>query len=203
MTSNQPQGPRIIAFCGAARSGKDTAAAYFVAKGYTHLKIAAALKEMVGPLFQFTPAQLETDEKDRVDPRWGVTPRRVMQFFGEEVMQRQLPELLPGVGRQFWIRRLLSEMDPNTRYVISDLRYQHEYDLLKQLGAQVIRIERQSTAAADTAADAAPLHNSEKEFRHFPADYTVTNRSGVEALYEGLDWICRRWLAHIDLGRPL
>jgi hypothetical protein len=173
----------IIAICGAKRTGKDTIADHLVTKhGYTKVKLADPLKVLVGYLFSFAPNQVgESDDKDVIDPRWNITPRQALQFFGTEVMQYKIQELLPHIGRKFWINMLISKLDPNKKYVISDMRFVHEYEELKKLNAFIIKIERPSKS------DTTDTHCSEEDYKNIPHDVHIQNDSNIENLLIKLD----------------
>lgn len=179
---------RIVAICGLKRSGKDTIADYLCAHhNFTKLKIASPLKDGLKCMFGFTDEQLETDLKDVVDERWGVKPRKVMQFFGTEVMQYQLQSLIPGIDRNFWIKRLVEEHVKCThhRIVISDLRFQHEYEMLKQYDVTFWRVVRQYDNE-QTPPLPACMHASEQEFLGIPVSHVFTNADKNE-LYVQVD----------------
>jgi hypothetical protein len=175
--------PKIIAICGLKRSGKDTIADTLCQRyGYEKVKIATPLKEALKTMFQFTDAQVEGNEKDAIDPRWGVEPRRLMQFIGTEVMQFHLQEVLPNVGRKFWIQRLVEEhISPNNKIiVIPDLRFQHEYELLSEYNTMFWRVERfDQEANADT-------HSSEREYLDIPVQHIFKNNSSKECLEQSV-----------------
>jgi hypothetical protein len=167
--------PKLIAICGYKRSGKDTLAEYIRMKhGHKHVKIAEKLKAVVKTVFGFTDDQVESDTKEQVDPRWGITPRQAMQFIGTEVFQYKVQELLPDIQRALWIKGLIAEHlnTPNPPpIVISDLRFLHEYEELKPYGVFVIRINRpccKQYAMLD-------MHASEREFLDIPFDMEVNN----------------------------
>lgn len=129
--------PHIVAICGARRAGKDTAAAHLVSKhGYRLEKIATPLKDMLIGVFDFSPEELETDDKDRIHDKWKCTPREIMQYFGTDVFQFGLQAVVPDIGRSFWARKLVDRIHrervscPGARFVISDVRFQHEVDAL-------------------------------------------------------------------------
>ena len=141
----------IIAICGLKRCGKDTLADYIVSRyGFEKVKIADPLKEACKQLFGLTDAQVELDEKDVVDDKWGVAPRQILQFVGTEMFQFKLQELLPDIGRSFWMRQLL-ETHKKGCIVISDMRFVHEYEILKaaQPDLVVIKIVRDSKEHKD------------------------------------------------------
>ena len=138
--------PRIIAICGAKRSGKDVLAEHLVSKyNYERVSFAEPLKQAVKCLFNFDDDQVGigkdhgTDKKDTIDERWGITPRTALQFFGTEIMQEKIQEILPTVNRSFFANTLVNyiaskepatPMEPVKRFVISDLRFLHEYEAL-------------------------------------------------------------------------
>jgi len=176
--------PKIIAICGAKRSGKDTLAHYISYK-YLYKKLAFAdpLKEAVSSLFQFSAEQTgDNDLKDSVDKRWGITPRRAMQFFGTEVLQYKIQELLPGIDRKFLANTLVSKIknDESEHYVISDMRFIHEYEEIKKLGAYVIRVDRPSVE--ENYYHDVPVHCSEIEYRNIPYDLYIRNDADISTL---------------------
>ncbi len=178
--------PRVIALCGPRRVGKDTIANYLAGYGYEHIKITAPLKAVCKTLFHFSDDQLETDIKEVVDPRWGVSPRQVMQFLGTEVFQYKVQELLPQMGRNFWINSLttLIETNPDKKYVISDLRFLHEHKALEKFDMLTIKIS--SNRVQHNSTD---LHQSECEYQNIHTDVHVPNNGTKEDLYTKIDTI--------------
>lgn len=176
--------PRIIAICGLKRSGKDTIADYLCQHyGYTKIRIANPLKQGLKAMFGFSDDQLETDLKDIVDERWGVEPRKVMQFIGTEIMQYKINEVIPSLGRSFWIKSLIEEHINHTDgkdklFVIPDLRFKHEYDLLLQYNAVFWRVERIRDGGVMLPTD--ETHTSEKEYLDIPVSKVLKNTNRLE-----------------------
>jgi dephospho-CoA kinase len=186
--------PRIIAICGAKRSGKDVLAEHIV-KQYHYERVAFAnpLKQAVKALFDFDDEQVETDKKDVMDENWGITPRAALQFFGTEMMQEKIQELLPDIKRNFFANTLknyiASRCDADadghrTSFVISDMRFLHEYEMLfhipniRKEDIAVIRVLRPTTTGvADAASDS---HISELEYINIPYDVVLVNNSTIE-----------------------
>jgi uridine kinase len=170
---------RIIAICGMKRSGKDTLA-NIISEHYTyeHVKISKKLKDTCKLLFNFTDDQMEKDIKEEIDPRWGVSPRKCMQYFGTELMQYQIQNLL-NIGKKFWINSLLNEIDVNSsskKYVISDLRFLHEYEEIKKRNGLIICVDRVKTHSSDQGVEATEdLHISEQEYKKFDYDLIIKN----------------------------
>jgi len=149
---------QVIAICGYKRSGKDTIANYLCDKyGFQHCKISKGLKEMCKCLFGFNDSQMESDLKEVVDKKWGITPRKAMQYVGTDMMQYQIQNILPDIGRNFWIYKCIKHIEDNhkddLRIVISDMRFIHEYDLLKKTygdNFKVIKVLRNCSSMAAT-----------------------------------------------------
>lgn len=176
--------PRIIAICGLKRSGKDTIADYLCQHyGYTKIRIANPLKQGLKAMFGFSDDQLETDLKDVVDERWGVEPRKVMQFIGTEIMQYKINEVIPSLGRSFWIKSLIEEHINHTDgkdklFVIPDLRFKHEYELLLQYNAVFWRVERIRDGGVMLPTD--EIHTSEKEYLDIPVSKILKNNNRLD-----------------------
>jgi hypothetical protein len=170
---------RIIAICGAKRSGKDVLASHIVNKyGYTRLSFAEPLKHIVKLLFDFNDQQVgliegSNDEKDTLDERWGISPRKALQFVGTEILQNKIQELLPNIKRDYFANILLSKIEYNKTYVISDLRFIHEYDKIKHLDIQIIKVIRPSIITDEQ-------HLSENEYMYIPVDKEIINDGTFE-----------------------
>jgi len=148
--------------------------------GYVNRKVADDLKSLVKLLFGFSEGQVESDEKDMIDERWGLTPRRTLQFFGTEVMQYKIQELLPDVGRKFWIQSFINKyiMQQNDMVVVSDLRLLHEFEELSKHGLFVIRVDRTDYCSSREQDE----HISEKEYLQIPANVVFDNNGSIEDL---------------------
>jgi len=185
-----PLMPRIIAICGAKRSGKDVLAEHLVKRHkYERVAFANPLKQAVKALFNFNDEQVETDIKDVVDEKWGITPRAALQFFGTEIMQEKIQELLPDIKRNFFANTLKNYITERcdadtdgqkTSFVISDMRFLHEYEMLYSIpnirkeDVLSIRVIRPSGVAV------ADIHKSELEYVNIPYDVVLVNNSTIE-----------------------
>jgi hypothetical protein len=185
----------IIAICGAKRSGKDVLAKHIVAnRGFKKLSFAEPLKKAVKELFNFTDIQVGIDEenaigyeKDIIDERWGISPRKALQFFGTEIMQHNIGGLIPNTNRGFLADILLSRISGDG-YVISDMRFLHEYNKLKNSAKVrsliVIKINRPSINIPD---DKGETHVSEKEYLDIPYDVEIVNDGTISDLTDLFD----------------
>jgi hypothetical protein len=128
----------IIGLGHRARSGKDTFADYLVAKhGFTKLSFATPLKEAARDIFLLTDEQMYGSLKEVVDPRWGRTPRDILQKLGTESVRDVF-------GQETWVQRCKFGMEPGKRYVIADVRFPNEADAIKAWGGYVLKIDRPS-----------------------------------------------------------
>lgn len=176
---------RILMLCGYKRCGKDTFANHLVDNyGYTHLKISKTLKDTLKTLFQFSDDQLETDLKDIVDRRWNITPRKAMVFVGTDLFQHKIQELLPNIGKNFWIKSTkeiivdLYLKNKDCNIVISDLRFIHELDYIndikfeyKDITIEIVKIIRPNLQIMYDK----DLYESETQHLSFHFDKIITN----------------------------
>lgn len=194
----------IIAICGAKRSGKDVLAKHLVAtRGFKKLSFAEPLKKVVKELFNFNDIQVGIDEenavgdeKEIIDERWGISPRKALQFFGTEIMQHAIDELIPNTNRGFLADILLSRIsrdscDSCDSYVISDLRFLHEYNKLKSSvkvgkirSLIIVKISRPTVNISEGTRDA---HISENEFIDIPCDVEIINDGSISDLKDLFD----------------
>jgi hypothetical protein len=179
--------PRIIAICGAKRVGKDLLSNYICNRyGYKKIAFAEPLKDCIKGLFNFTEDQVgDSYVKDVVDERWGIAPRKAMQFFGTEILQYKIQELLPDTDRKFLAYTLISKLKEDVAYVISDMRFMHEYEEVKKLGAFVIRIDRPDVMP-DVNHDVA-VHTSEVSYKDIPYDMHIHNDGDIAEFIKKFD----------------
>lgn len=176
---------KIIAICGEKRSGKDVLANHIVNKyGYTRLSFAEPLKELVKLIFNFSDEQVglidgDNDEKDTIDEKWGISPRKALQFIGTEVLQHKIQELIPNIGRDYFANILLSKIEDDKTYVISDLRFIHEYEKIKHLDIDIIKVIRPSLTT-DEEDGQNKEHLSEIENQYIPCNKEIINDGTLE-----------------------
>ena len=140
--------PKIILLSGPKRCGKDTLANYLKDNyNYEHLKITSKLKECIKLFFDLEDYDLE-EIKELTNPEWKTSPRKMMQFIGTEMFQYKIQELLPNVGKKFWIKSLfnntliskLTDTNEDYKIVISDLRFKHELEEIKNLNIPLVHL---------------------------------------------------------------
>lgn len=150
----------LFGIAGRKGHGKDACADIMVATdpaNVVKMAFADPIKEACAALFSFSHAQLhDTKAKETVDPRWGITPRRAMQYLGTDLIQKHMDPLLPGIANKFFVEamrhRILDIWQTNVDaiVIISDVRFQHEVELIHELGGYILRVTRPSLCLAPT-----------------------------------------------------
>lgn len=187
--------PQIIAVCGKARHGKDTIADYLVQNhDYIKMAIAEPLKEACRAIFGFEESQVYGDRKEEIDEFWGSTPRKCLQYVGTELFRKQIGEILPNVGSDIWIlstcRRIKThfEKHPDTPIVISDIRFENEWDNIKKLGFEYKLIQVFNPRINDISGITSVTHDSENlEWCEEAYDEKIINNGSLEDLYSKID----------------
>lgn len=181
--------PKIVAFLGQKRVGKDTAADYLVrAHGYTKYSLADPMKHAIQQLFHFNKEQLWGNDKEVVDSYWGVKPREIMQFVGIDTFYEALGKRFPQIGSDFFTRTMQrwQQDHPNALIAISDLRMQKDVNALKAMGALIIRLERPGVTPIDT-------HSSEAGVSDvYGHDHLIINDGTVESLEQKIQTLVKK-----------
>lgn len=167
----------IIGLLGRSRVGKDTVARALVsALGSARIvRLSQPLKDAARALYGFTEDQLETDAKEAVDFRYGVTPRVAIQGLCGHIMKEH--------GVDFFTRRLYANWDAvavagGPAVIIPDVRYAHDIAEIRRRGGIVVKITRDLAAAGYT------LHPWEAAIDTMEADVVLENRGSVAELEE-------------------
>ncbi len=175
---------QLIGITGLKRSGKDTLGSNFVEKyGYKRLAFADALKDGCKEIFGFTDDQLYGDKKETIDEYWGVTPRTVLQYVGTDLFRDQLGLIIPKIGKNIWLKvvekKILDEWknNPATRFVITDVRFSNECQMVKELGGIVIRVKR------DSVNNSTDCHSSELEIEKLDVTVEIPNNDTKDELF--------------------
>lgn len=186
---------KIIGVLGLKRSGKDTTADYLIKHhGFQRYAFADPIKRAAMEMFGFTEAQMwgSQEDKETIDERWVISPRRMLQLMGTELFQFDIHKYLNegefNWGRAVWVRKFElwveeqrnKQSDKDLLIVLSDVRFHHESSKIKELGGQIWKIERPSLNNID-------VHSSETEMQSIVTDKTIINDGTLDDLYEKIN----------------
>jgi hypothetical protein len=181
--------PKLIGITGRKFNGKDTLAKYFInTYNYKRYAFADPLKEACRHIFGFNDDQLYGELKEQVDEYWNTTPRNIFQYVGTELFRNNLSKCpgLEWVEENIWYNVLKKsildqwEKNPDQLIVITDIRFQNEIDLIKELGGISIKITKDNILNTDT-------HTSEIDIDKLNVDYNIKNNGTISDLYKNAD----------------
>lgn len=132
---------QILGFAGKARSGKDSAANVTLKHGFERFAFADALKKAAAEMFDLPVEHFYASSlKDTVVEYWNMTPREMMLKLGTDAAH-------PIFGKDVWVRRLhLDVMKSKVKRIsITDVRFEHEADYVRNNGGHIVHIERDNT----------------------------------------------------------
>lgn len=190
--------PNVIGIAGQAGAGKDTAAKWFIERGYGRSGFADPIKFMLNRALGWTMEDWEDrewKEQCNVDayrpfmefPSGRASPRFLAQWLGTEVVRNNFgPDAWVNVWKQRW------HDTGQPRVVVADVRFQNEVDAIHKLGGVVIRVTRRG----DTSAK---IHMHDGEVAHRPhdsemtdglrnIDHEILNDGTIEEMYEKIAW---------------
>jgi len=171
----------IIALSGKRGTGKTTAAKFLAKnRGYTLVSFAEELRRLSRHIFPFTEADMSDPAKKEspwAEYEW--SPRDFMVHFGEFVRF---------YDKDYWAKKVLNNLDPKKKYVIDDMRFPNEYELVKSLGAATVRINRyEHLNPFGKNLDIV----SETSLDHHPFDYVIHDcrNTSLRSLHEEIDHV--------------
>jgi hypothetical protein len=183
----------MIGFLAKRKAGKDTSCDYICTKyGYTKRGFADPLKKGIQQWFHFSEDQLYTEEKDKDDVDWGVSPRYVCQVIGTDIVRDLFSNiLLPNIGDNFWIKSAdiwyeRQKEQHKGNVVWCDVRFQNEVDYILSKGGSVYKIDRSCLVEQEYCK--VDDHMSELSVDNIK-NYTsiIKNDGSLEDLYSKLD----------------
>jgi hypothetical protein len=174
--------PLRIGITGSKGSGKDTVAAHLMsAHFFNRVGLADPMKEMLHYGLGIPMDVLHGAPQDKEAPwRYGKSVRQLLQTLGTE-WGREI------VSQRLWLDRALEHTIPTyegacgapCRWVVTDVRYLNEAEVLRAAGFQIVRINRPRCTGDG--------HASETEMAQIEADHTLTNDDTLDALYQQVD----------------
>ncbi len=165
---------RVFGITGKKFSGKDTSVAH-LPPGILRYAFAGPLKDELQRVFDMSHSQMnDPQEKEIVDPRYGKSPRELMQWYGTDVVRR--------IDKDYWVKRFLnfyalnSVKDSSVKIVVTDVRFKNEAETIRALGGEIIQITRPNCIG--------DIHESERG--GFEPDKIVYNNGSIDELQKKL-----------------
>lgn len=193
----------IIGLCGLIGSGKGTVAEHLMKEhDYIGTSFAETLKDAAACIFGWDREMLEGAtqesryEREQKDEWWSerlgweVSPRKMLQFMGTEVMRDNLDHYIWAHATE---KRMLDTIDYFSRltgqkpnFVISDVRFPNEIAMIRRNGGQVWHIQRGELPDWFGTNDPA-IHESEKAWNNEDFDAIIHNDSDIATLCKAVD----------------
>ena len=134
--------PRVIGLTGLKRSGKTTLARELSALGYKDVAFADPLKDLA---VRLDPILTGDTRLSQVIDAYGweyakdhyPESRRILQFLGTEVVREVNPD--------HWVNKMRQKIcinHPDKKFVVSDVRFENEADVVRECGGIVVEIIR-------------------------------------------------------------
>jgi len=185
----------IIGICGLIGCGKGTVGDILVDDyGFTKLSFADKLKDGVATVFNWDRAMLEGDTvesrewRETQDDFWTretgrtITPRLVLQEFGTDCMRH-------GFDDGIWVSLVKQELvkHPNKNFVIPDVRFPNEANMIKSIHGEVWRVRRGQDPVwmrmyQDIGVEPKDVHESEWRWAKVDFNHIIYNDLGIDEL---------------------
>ena len=212
---------KLLGIVGFIGSGKGSVGDILASRGFTKVSFGQAIKDVTAVMFDWPRQLLEGEtEQSRVFretpcPAWSAlmgrpfTPREALQKIGTEGGRLLFHE-------DFWIGSLNNKLDVSKDYVVTDVRFLNEIQMVRERDGVVIEIQRGDNppwyAQLSRMRDAherdlfmekhAPhLHKSEWDWIGQPVDYVLKNNGTkielenvVNCVLRGVDWSAHRFI---------
>lgn len=121
-------------------------------------------------MFDLTEQELLEENKEKVIPRIGLSPRQIWQQLGEGAK--------PLFGQDVWVKLALQNVPP--KLCLTDVRNDLEAESVQKLGGKVILITGRSKDLGQNA-----LHISEQGITKY--DHIIENTGTLEELFHQVD----------------
>jgi hypothetical protein len=172
----------LIGITGLKGSGKDTFATPLVwEQGFSNIKMADPIKVMLSTMYNiagYSPQEVHRRlegilKETPCSLLGGNTPRSVMQTLGTEWARMVDPTHT--LWSRIWESRVIPLLKEGTPIVCTDIRFEHEVEVIRRLGGTMVRIVRPGQEPRDP-------HPSEVLMEALDVDETFYNIGSSEDL---------------------
>ncbi len=171
---------KLIGLCGDIGAGKSSAGRIFRLCGYKIHPLAEPLKQMLMAL-GLSEEDVNGYGKELPHPLLlGKTPRKALQLLGTE-WGRNL------IGDEVWLNVWNERRSMSPLVVVDDVRFQNEFDYLKDRGAHIIRIVRPGITKSKHT------HASEQAHASFECDDIIFNSGTYRDLQDQVSGLIKQF----------
>jgi len=175
----------LLGISGKARAGKDEFARGILDK-FERLSFADDVKAVAKMLFHWDGQKGDELRCGRcgeifeaaVCPRCGAGPpkaypigRRLLVDLGTKHMRAIWPDV--------WVDRILRRIDPDKNYVVTDVRFRNEFELIKEFGGYMVRIERPNRPLTSVEDNISETDLDDADF-----DFVIVNDGTIKELHD-------------------
>ena len=177
----------IIGLCGAAGSGKDTAASRLVLfHGFLRFAFADPIYDAVSAITGLEIHELKDRSRKENCLGWiSYSPRRLLQSLGTEWGRDMIhPEI--------WVMSLMQRVEGVRDAVITDVRFNNEAEAILARGGEVWRVVgREAIIGAEASSHASECGVADKYI-----SATITNGGSIDDLWAAVDGAYERLLRY-------
>ena len=177
----------IIGLIGEIGVGKTTIAHHLKTKNFEEYSFASPIKK-IAEIFGFEHYQIYGTQQQRleINEKWGISCRTFLQKFGTEIGREVFPHVFPemNIRRGVWLDLFMHQYDTSKNYVVSDVRFENEAQLIRDLHGILIRIRRTSEKGFESQ------HTSEQEINliryNFEINHDVVSKEEAKQMIDGI-----------------
>lgn len=180
----------IIGISGKVGSGKDTVAHFikqhdssFQTKAFAY-KLKKIVSLLAGCDFELTLTQ---EGKNVYIEQFGKTVGEMLQEVGTNALRDNF-------DKNVWINGLFTDLKPGNNYIITDVRFKNEADILKQKGAFLVRVNRPINPTAEKSGRDL-THSSEVDLDDYDKFDAIIENKGT---LDELEYAVIKLLEHIS-----
>jgi dephospho-CoA kinase len=131
---------KIIVLCGRIGSGKSTIANYLNIKGYISLSFAECLKEICSILTDINIDILKGETEENIKLR-EIKKDKIFNMTGRQWLEKIGMMFRNNFDNDFWVKilenKLIKYINNNQNIVITDCRFENEYNMLKKYNSDI------------------------------------------------------------------
>lgn len=184
--------PSIVAIGGAKESGKDATAEYMATRGYVVMGMSDPLHTALLAVDPWVPVYYSNhgahtvrystliEQLGYVEAKKNPEVRRLLQALGTEVGRDM-------IGANTWVNvardRITEAVEAGKRVVITGIRFPNEVQVMRDLGAELVWINRPGHKSDEATTN----HSSENSVTKEDFDIVVANTGSLQELYQRVE----------------